>query len=311
MTRRGSSSPFEVHLEQFDGPFDLLLGLIGKHRLDVTEIALAAVTDEFIAHLRAQQGEGGDWDLSETTEFLLVAATLLDLKAARLLPRLDGEDEDLELIEARDLLFARLLQYRAFKEVAAVFAGRMDTVGRVVPRLAGLDERFAGLLPELHLGIDPDRFARLAALAMIPKLPPTVGLAHLHAAKVSVREQSVLVTATLRAAGTIAFRELVADADSTLVIVARFLVVLELFRDGAVDVVQGESLGPLTIRWTATDDAAVEAALQDRLATEYDLPDDSDQAPDDGGVPSEATGSAGAGDAAEPERSGVGEGEHD
>lgn len=256
-------------MDQFDGPFDLLLGLIGKHRLDVTEIALAAVTDEFVAHLRAQQGDGGDWDLSETTEFLVVAATLLDLKAARLLPRLDGE-EDLELIEARDLLFARLLQYRAFKEVAAAFAVRMDTVGRVVARQAGLDERFAGLLPELRLGVDPERFARIAALAMVPKLPPTVGLEHLHAAKVSVREQSVIVTRALQERGVVAFRALVEDAESTLVIVARFLVVLELFRDGAVAFDQAESLGPLTVRWTG-DDAAPEA-LEQRLAREYDEP---------------------------------------
>lgn len=270
MTRRGPTAPFEVHLEQFNGPFDLLLGLIGKHRLDVTEIALAAVTDEFIAHLRAQQGGGGDWDLSETTEFLLVAATLLDLKAARLLPRLDGEEEDLELIEARDLLFARLLQYRAFKEVAVTFAARMATVGRIVPRQAGLEERFTGLLPELRLDIDLDRFARTAALAMIPKLPPTVRLDHLHAAKVSVREQSLVVTARLRERGVVSFPDLVADADSTLVVVARFLVVLELFRDAAVSFEQPEPLGPLTVRWTgdeaATDDLAA------RLAAEYDEP---------------------------------------
>ena len=259
-----------MHLDQFDGPFDLLLGLIGKHRLDVTEIALAAVTDEFIAHLRAQQGDGGDWDLSETTEFLLVAATLLDLKAARLLPRLDGDEEDLELIEARDLLFARLLQYRAFKEVAGVFAARMQTVGRVVPRQAGLEERFAGLLPELHLGVAPEAFARTAALAMIPRLPPTVGLEHLHAAKVSVREQSLIVTATLRERGTLTFSELVADAESTLVLVARFLVVLELFRDAAVSFDQPEALGRLVVRWTGQDGAQDD--LAERLASEYDEP---------------------------------------
>lgn len=277
LTRRGPSAPFEVHLAQFDGPFDLLLGLIGKHRLDVTEIALAAVTDEFIAHLRAQQGDGGDWDLSETTEFLLVAATLLDLKAARLLPRLE-DDEDLELIEARDLLFARLLQYRAFKEVAAAFAVRMDTLGRIVPRQAGLAERFAGLLPELHLGVDPDRFARIAATATIPPVPPTVALEHLHAARVNVREQSGIVTRQLRRRGQVSFRDLVRDAESTPVIVARFLVVLELFRDGAVVFDQSESLGPLTVRWTGFvgeedgADAADAAAWERRLAAEYDEP---------------------------------------
>lgn len=260
-----------MHLEQFDGPFDLLLGLIGKHRLDVTELALARVTDEFIAHLRAQQGEGEDWDLSETTEFLLVAATLLDLKAARLLPRLDGEEEDWELIEARDLLFARLLQYRAFKEVAALLARRMDTLGRVTPRQAGLEERFAGLLPELQLGVDAQRFARIAALALAPRLPPEVGLAHLHAPQVSVREQSLLVTRRLREGGEASFAELVADAESRLVIVARFLVILELFREAAVAFDQPEAMGPLVVRWTG--DAQASDRLAARLEREYDEAD--------------------------------------
>lgn len=272
LTRRVPAVPFEVHLHQFDGPFDLLIGLISKHRLNVTEIALATVTDEFLVHLRAQQSQAGHWDLSQTTDFLLVAATLLDLKSARLLPRRDGSEEDLELIEARDLLFARLLQYRAFKEVAGVFAQRMETVGRAQPRQAGLEPRYADLLPELVLGVNPERLARIAALAMVPKLPPTVAVEHLHVARVSVREQSRVVRKHLRRAGTATFGELVAEAPSRLVVVARFLVVLELYREGVVTFDQPESLGELRVRWTGTRDAPTQdvGAWEDRLAREYD-----------------------------------------
>lgn len=263
-----SATGFLVRLSNFEGPFDLLLQLIFAHRLDVTEVALHQVTDDFIAYTREI---GPQLELEETTTFLVIAATLLDLKAARLLPSGQVDDEeDLALLEVRDLLFARLLQYRAFKEVAGVFAARMQTVGRVVPRQAGLEERFAGLLPELHLGVAPEAFARTAALAMIPRLPPTVGLEHLHAAKVSVREQSLIVTATLRERGTLTFSELVADAESTLVLVARFLVVLELFRDAAVSFDQPEALGRLVVRWTGQDGAQDD--LAERLASEYDEP---------------------------------------
>ncbi len=259
LTRRSAPTPFEVHLDVFEGPFDLLLGLIAKHKLDITEIALAKVTDEFIAHIRAAQRADDDWDLSQASEFLLVAATLLDLKAARLLPTSGPEDEeDLALIEARDLLFARLLQYRAFKDVAADFAARMATAGRMTPRQAGLEERFARLLPELVMGITPEQLAMIAARAMIPKAPPTVGIEHLHAAGVSVREQAGILVDRLRRDRTCSFRSLVADADSTLVIVARFLALLELFKEAAVAFEQAEALGELTVRWTGADAGDVE-----------------------------------------------------
>ena len=187
ITRRAAVTPFEVHLDNFDGPFDLLLGLISKHKLDITEIALATVTDEFIAHIRAAQkaaDEGGqDWDLSQASECLLVAATLLDLKAARLLPSSGPDDEeDLALIEARDLLFARLLQYRAYKQIAGAFAERMSTHGRITARQAGLEPQFARLLPELVMAVTPEQLAMIAARALTPREAPTVGLAHLHAA---------------------------------------------------------------------------------------------------------------------------------
>ena len=253
LTRR-SGPAFEVHLDVFSGPFDLLLGLISKHKLDITEISLGAVTDEFIAHIRTMRESDPDWDLSVASEFLLVAATLLDLKAARLLPS-PGEDdeEDLALIEARDLLFARLLQYRAYKQVAAWMSGRMEKQGRAQPRRAGVDPRFAKLLPELVLGITPEQLAAIAAEALTPKPPPTVGVEHLHAPVVSVAEQGRHIAAILRRDRAVSFRSLIADAGSTPVVVARFLSLLELFRVGTVGFDQAEALGELTVRWTASD----------------------------------------------------------
>lgn len=250
---------FEVHLDVFSGPFELLLGLIAKHRLDVTEIALARVTDEFVAYLRAAQDTHEEWDLSQASEFVLIAATLLDLKAARLLPSArEDDEEDLALIEARDLLFARLLQYRAFKQVADELRLRMEGAGRIFARDVGVEERFASLLPEVVLGITPEQLAMIAGRAMIPKPPPTVGVSHLHAPQVSVREQASLVVARLRERGSATFRDLVADADSTLVIVARFLALLELFRDTVVALEQQEALGELTVRWTGPDSGRVD-----------------------------------------------------
>jgi segregation and condensation protein A len=251
----GRSTGFAVHLDVYEGPFDLLLGLIAKHKLDVTEIALATVTDEFVAWLRAQ---GPDFDLNETSEFLLVAATLLDLKAARLLPTIQVEDaEDLALLEARDLLFARLLQYRAFKEVATELGRRFEAEQRRFPRSVRLEQRFVNLLPELVLGVSPEQLAKIAAAAMVPKIPPTVGLEHLHAPTVSVREQAALLVGQLRVAKVCSFRMLIADADSTLVIVARFLALLELFREQAVSFEQLVPLGELTVRWTGADSGEI------------------------------------------------------
>jgi len=259
-----ASDAFHVDLgELFEGPFDLLLGLIAKHKLDVTEVALSKVTDEFIAHIKAK---GPEWDLGQATEFLVVAATLLDLKAARLLPSGEVEDEeDLALLEARDLLFARLLQYRAYKQVAAVFAGRMATEAGRFPRSVTLEPQFAGLLPEVLLGLGPAEFAVLAARAMAPRPVPTVPMEHLHAPAVSVREQAGILVGSLRRARTSTFRQLVADCDGTLVVVARFLALLELYREGAVAFDQVDPLGELHIRWTGTDegDVAVEDEFDD------------------------------------------------
>jgi segregation and condensation protein A len=245
---------FEVHLDNFSGPFDLLLSLISKHKLDITEIALAQVTDEFIGAIRAAEARSAPWSLGQLSEFLVVAATLLDLKAARLLPSGDVESaEDLAMLEARDLLFARLLQYRAFKEVAATFGTRLHDQARSLPRQVQLEPQLAALLPELVLQIGPGELAVLAAHALRPRPTPTVGLGHLHAPAVSVREQAAVVVDRLRRIGSGSFRTLVDDADGLPVVVARFLALLELFREGVVAFDQVSPLGDLTIRWTGGD----------------------------------------------------------
>jgi segregation and condensation protein A len=247
---------FAVRLDNFEGPFDLLLSLIAKHKLDITEVALSKVTDEFIAFIKAG---GKVWDLEQTTSFLLVASTLLDLKAARLLPQGDVEDEeDLALLEARDLLFARLLQYRAYKQVAAVLEKRMADETRRVPRAVGLEERYAGLLPEVLIGLGLEEFAALAAKAMAPKPVLELSLAHIHAPTVSVKEQAALVVDRLRRSKTMTFRALAGDSPDTLTTVARFLSLLELFREGAVSFDQVSPLGELTIRWTGAEEGEVE-----------------------------------------------------
>ncbi len=249
------STGFSVHVGDFEGPFDLLLQLISKHKLEVTELALHQVTDEFISYIR---GQGTAWDLDEASSFLVVAATLLDLKAARLLPSGEVEDEeDLALLEARDLLFARLLQYRAFKEVAALFAVSMGTAHRRVPRTVGLEAHFAALLPEVLLGLGPDQFAALAAKALAPKPINEIGIGHIHVQKVSVREQAVIIADRMRRQRTSTFRALIADCDTTMLIVGRFLALLELYRDAMVAFEQITPLGDLTIRWTGPDEGEI------------------------------------------------------
>jgi segregation and condensation protein A len=246
-TLEGGAAGFRVTLANFAGPFDLLLQLIGKHKLDVTEVALHTVTDDFIAYIRAM---GQDWDLDEVSEFLVVASTLLDLKAARLLPAAAVEDEgDLALLEARDLLFARLLQYKAYKEAAGVIA-RLEAVGsRRYPRAVGLEPRFADALPDLVLGIGPQRLAALAAKAMTPKTPPVVSTDHVHLVRVSVREHAAILRERLIRAGTATFRSLCSDCESTLEVVARFLALLELYQENLVGFDQIDPLGELTVRW--------------------------------------------------------------
>jgi segregation and condensation protein A len=283
----GAPEGFSVRVGEFEGPFDLLLSLISKHKLEVTELALHEVTDEFIGYIRAQ---GHDWDLDEASGFLVVAATLLDLKAARLLPSGEVEDEeDLALLEARDLLFARLLQYRAYKEVSALFAERMATAGKRYPRAAGLEPQFAALLPEVLIGIGPDQFAALAARALAPKPREEVSISHIHVQRVSVREQAAIVVERLRRHRTSTFRALIADCDTTLLVIGRFLALLELYREQVVAFEQITPLGDLTIRWTGTDEGEVEVTDEFDVEREVDREDstsaDVDETPvDDEGM---------------------------
>ena len=263
-------APFQVSLDVFEGPFDLLLGLIHKHQLDVTEVALSKVTDDFIVHIRAQ---GAAWDLGVATEFLVVAATLLDLKAARLLPGGDVEDEeDLALLEARDLLFARLLQYRAYKLAAGHLALLLDGEAHRFPRQVALEPRFAGLLPEVLLGLGPEEFAALAARALAPREREVVATDHVHGGTVSVREQTALLHERLRRTGGGSFRNLTADCHGTLEVVARFLGLLELFREGLVAFEQAEALAELHVRWTGRSaaDQQTAAAAAGAAGAEWD-----------------------------------------
>jgi segregation and condensation protein A len=249
-----SKPGFEVRLANFTGPFDLLLGLIAKHQLDITEVAIATVTDEFIKYIRKLQKLGEDWALDEASEFLVIAATLLDLKAARLLPAGEVEDdEDIALLEARDLLFARLLQYKAFKQVAGLIGETLEQEARRFPRQVSLEEHFAAMLPELVWKHTPEQFARLAEGALEPKAAKAteVGLDHLHGGTVSVKEQAEILGLRLQLGTSLSFRALIADADSTLVVVARFLALLEMFRDRVVSFDQLNPLGDLTVHWTA------------------------------------------------------------
>ena len=264
--RSSEGGSFEVHLDNFEGPFDLLLHLISRHKLDITEVALSQVTDEFIAHIKAA---GPAWDLDQTSQFMVVAATLLDLKAARLIPSGEVEDpEDLALLEARDLLFARLLQYRAFQRVARYLAATLEAQGRRLPREIGMEPRFARLMPEVTISISPGRLAALAAKAMAPKPANVLSLAHMHAPVVSVREQAAVVVDRLRQQRAMTFRALTYDSSNMLTTVARFLALLELFSGGAVAFEQLTPLGELTIRWTGADDA------------EWAISDEFDETPD-------------------------------
>lgn len=261
-TDESAPAGFSVNLANFEGPFDLLLQLISKHQLDITEVALSSVTTEFIAYIKAL-GE----DLEQTTSFLLVASTLLDLKTARLLPQAEVEDEeDLALLEARDLLFARLMQYRAYKLMAGVMAERLTEESRRFPRIVGLEPRFAELLPEVLISVGVDELALLAAAALEPKQAPILSLAHLHAPQVSVREQGHLIVDRLRRERGLTFRALTADAPDLITKVARFLALLELFKEGVIAFEQATPLGDLHLRWTGTDEGDID------VGDEFDKP---------------------------------------
>lgn len=269
-----NGAPFSVHLENFDGPFDLLLQLISRHKMDITEISLSLVTDEFIAFIRALERSGQGWKLDQATEFLVVAATLLDLKAARLLPSGEVDDEeDLALLEARDILFARLLQYRAFKEIAATFAARIALADKSFARVVSLEPGLAALLPEVLIGVGAARFGAIAARVLTPKTPALMSVEHLHLPLVSVAEESRVVVAALRRAISLSFRNLITDSDSTLVIVARFLALLDLYRQGVLRFNQVIAMGELQISWTGSLEGEVYASDEFDIAVTLERDD--------------------------------------
>jgi segregation and condensation protein A len=256
---------FSLSIGNFEGPFDLLLSLISKHQLDITSISLSQVTQDFIAYVR--ELEDAD-QLEEASEFLVVAATLLDIKIAELLPKGEVVDaEDVALLEARDLLFARLLQYRAFKDISSWFQTAITLEARRVYRSVRLDDKFRTQQPELVWTVSLEDFARLAEETMTPREIPMVGLTHLHAPRISIREQAAEVVAMLRAATTLSFRELISSVRDRAILVARFLSILELYRLGAVSFEQSESLGPLQITWRAED---FDDELLSALGADYD-----------------------------------------
>ncbi|MEY3434319.1 MAG: hypothetical protein RL057_699 [Actinomycetota bacterium] len=275
----GRVAGFSVHLENFDGPFDLLLQLISRHRMDITDVAIATVTDEFISYIRELEKTEAGWQLDQATEFLVVAATLLDLKAARLLPSGEIEDEeDLALLEARDLLFARLLQYRAFKEIASILESRIAQQERSFARSVALDPVFSALLPEVLIGVTPERFAAIANRVLTPKTTPTLSVEHLHLPLVSVAAEALNVVSSLRRHKTLSFRSLVSDAENTLVVVARFLALLELYKDGSVRFEQVVALGELQITWTGSEAGAITVSDEfDRITQEISEEKESNQ----------------------------------
>ncbi|MBU6254237.1 MAG: segregation/condensation protein A [Acidobacteria bacterium] len=263
----GRVAGFSVHLENFDGPFDLLLQLISRHRMDITDVAIATVTDEFISYIRELEKTEAGWKLDHASEFVVVAATLLDLKAARLLPsgQIDDE-EDLALLEARDLLFARLLQYRAFKEIASILSERIIEQEKTFARSVSLDPVFAALLPEVLIGVTPERFAAIANRVLTPKTAPKLSVEHLHLPLVSVAAEALGVVSALRRHKTMSFRALVSDAANTLVVIARFLALLELFKEGSVRFEQVVALGELQITWVGSVEGEI------RVSDEFDRP---------------------------------------
>ena len=278
----GRVAGFSVHLENFDGPFDLLLQLISRHRMDITDVAIATVTDEFISYIRELEKTEAGWKLDHASEFVVVAATLLDLKAARLLPsgQIDDE-EDLALLEARDLLFARLLQYRAFKEIASILSERIVEQEKTFARSVSLDPVFAALLPEVLIGVTPERFAAIANRVLTPKTAPTLSVEHLHLPLVSVAAEALGVVSALRRHKTMSFRALVSDAANTLVVVARFLALLELFKEGSVRFEQVVALGELQITWVGIVEGEI------RVSDEFDRPaliESGDEGVEEGGV---------------------------
>jgi segregation and condensation protein A len=232
----------------YEGPFDLLLHLILKEQVDLYEINLALIVDEYLAEIERLQG----LDLDVATEFLLIAATLVELKARRLLPGRDDIDldDELALWEERDLLLARLLECKTFKDVAGVFGRLADEADRSFPRAVGPDERFAELVPDLLAGVTPTRLRDACLKAVQPRPVPKIDLYHVAPVRVSVADAVAELVDELPRVGRITFRRLTADLVERLEVIVRFLAILELFKQGVVDLEQSERFGDIEVVWT-------------------------------------------------------------
>jgi segregation and condensation protein A len=252
---------FDVATPVFEGPFDLLLHLILKEQVDIYEVSLSLIVDAYLAEIERMQ----TIDLDVATEFLLIASTLVELKARRLLPGRDDVDldEELALWEERDMLLARLLECKTFKDVAAVLSRLADDAGRSFARGAGPDERYESLVPDLLEGVGPDRIRKAYLRAITPKPTPRVDLFHVAPVRASVADAVVELLDELPRAGRISFRRLTDGLVERLEVIVRFLALLELFKQGAIELDQGDRFGDIDIVWIGEPVAAGAAPIDD------------------------------------------------
>jgi segregation and condensation protein A len=241
---------YVVRTEVFEGPFDLLLHLIARQRVDIWQVSLSRITEDYLAEMRRMRR----LNLEVATEFLVVAATLLELKAARLLPAPDADPDEAETApEERDLLFARLLQYRAYKQAAELFGERMAGQAGYVPRRVGAEDVLKGIAPDLLIGVEPAALARLAAAALTPAPQPEVRTSHIAPPKLSVAEAVADLAVRLRDRGSSSFEELVGSKALPIEVVVGLLALLELYKRSLVEIEQTATFGAIAVRWTGGD----------------------------------------------------------
>ncbi len=244
---------YQVRLEVFEGPFDLLLHLIAKRELDIYEVSLAQITEEYLEHLRTMT----ELDLEVATGFLLVAATLIELKASRLLPGTRADDDELMAMAERDVLIARLLEYRAFKDAAERLAAMIVANAGYAGREAGPGSDFSHLLPDVLARVKPQELADIAVGALTPKRPPRVDVSHITPIRATVGEAAIEIGAILRDRGRATFRELTTTTPHRIDVVVRFLALLELYKRGYVELTQLGTFGDIEATWTAPEDASL------------------------------------------------------
>jgi segregation and condensation protein A len=241
---------YVVKTEVFEGPFDLLLHLIARQRVDLWQVSLSRITEDYLAEVRRMR----ELNLEVATEFLVVAATLLELKAARLLPAPDADSDEVEAtLEERDLLFARILQYRAYKQVAGLFGARLAEQVAFVPRRVGAEDLLRRIVPELLVGVTPEELARLAATALTPAPPPEVITTHIAPPRLSVAEAVTSLAQRLRDQGASSFEDLVGQRAEPIEVVVGLLAVLELYKQSLVELDQASTFGDIAVRWTGGD----------------------------------------------------------